>query len=202
MEDSVGILDGSCQRQRTARATGVPSQELRSIRQAAATLIDAAPLDDGLNIILASIEGAPDTPYEKGIFWIIVQLSHETPGEALCLRFVTRIYHPNVDCEGKVGAEYPDLGQIVRLWFFGESPAGFLGSLLTALCSLPSSPAVDDPIVPEIAGTHMQTTTQSTSEWPASIPNDTPEPGSRLWRELLTLSKGQSQRASLIMPRI
>ncbi|KAF4463424.1 heterokaryon incompatibility [Fusarium albosuccineum] len=44
--------------------------ELRSIRNAGVPFISAAPVGDGLDTVLASIEGPSDTPYEGGIFKI------------------------------------------------------------------------------------------------------------------------------------
>jgi len=48
--------------------------EVRSIRRANVPFISAAPVQDRLDRLLASVEGPPGTPYEGGIFWITVQL--------------------------------------------------------------------------------------------------------------------------------
>ncbi|KAH7354198.1 hypothetical protein B0T11DRAFT_288216 [Plectosphaerella cucumerina] len=145
--------------------------ELRSIRRAEIPFISATPLHDRLDVILASIEGPPDTPYEKGIFWLLARFDPSFPTKPPRLRFLTRIYHPNIDCEGQVCAQYPELANVPispsargsnrkrpenLSWFAGESPARFyLGALLTALCSLLASPDVEDPLVLEIAETYI-----------------------------------------------
>lgn len=140
--------------------------ELRSIRRAEIPFISAAPLEDRLDIILASIEGPPDTPYEKGIFWVFVRFDADAPTKPPRLRFFTKVYHPNIDCEGQVCAQYPELSNVsaslygkrpeTHHWFAGETPARFyVGALLTALCNLLASPNIEDPLVLEIAETYI-----------------------------------------------
>ncbi len=80
--------------------------ELRSIRNANVPFISAAPLNDSLDVVLASIEGPPDTPYEGGIFWISAEFSATNANQPPILRFQTRIYHPNIDCNGNICADY------------------------------------------------------------------------------------------------
>ncbi|KAH8691538.1 hypothetical protein BGW36DRAFT_388505 [Talaromyces proteolyticus] len=63
------------------------------------------PVADDLEHLHACIEGPPDTPYEGGIFWIDMQLK-EYPFKPPKLRFMTRVYHPNIDCRGVVCADF------------------------------------------------------------------------------------------------
>ncbi|KAJ3528123.1 hypothetical protein NM208_g10356 [Fusarium decemcellulare] len=143
--------------------------ELRSIRNAGVPFISAAPVGDNLDMVLASIEGPPDTPYEGGIFRIGVKFA-DSLAEAPVLRFRTRIYHPNIDPMGNVCADYqewwndPSLQSYMssvtthsgRSWFSeGTSNRYSLGALLTALCGLLACPNVEDPLVPEIATTYI-----------------------------------------------
>lgn len=39
--------------------------ELRDIREGKVPFVSAVPVDDNLDTVLASIEGPPETPYEK-----------------------------------------------------------------------------------------------------------------------------------------
>ncbi|KAL8381677.1 hypothetical protein RB595_005793 [Gaeumannomyces hyphopodioides] len=144
--------------------------ELRSIRLANVPFISATPLDDRLDTILASIEGPPDTPYQGGVFWISIKLPEDLARPPL-VRFQTRVFHPNIDCMGKICADYqswwddPHLtryllslgGRRGFSWFSGHSSTRYsLGALLTALCALLASPNIDDPLVPEIAETYVR----------------------------------------------
>ncbi|KAF7554694.1 hypothetical protein G7Z17_g2699 [Cylindrodendrum hubeiense] len=144
--------------------------ELRSIRNAGVPFISAAPIGDSLDKILASIEGPPDTPYEGGIFWISIKFPESLPAEPPLLRFQTKVYHPNIDPNGNICADYqrwwndPNLQRYMfsmtsrakGSWFSGSSSNRYsLGALLTALCGLLACPNVEDPFVPEIASTYI-----------------------------------------------
>jgi len=145
--------------------------EVRSIRRANVPFISAAPVQDRLDRLLASVEGPPGTPYEGGIFWITVQLVLQKPP---LLRFQTRIYHPNIDCTGNLCADYAswwtNADMSAHMWtqedqsapWFSELRANHysLGALLVAICGLLSSPNVEDPLVPEIAENYIKNYTE------------------------------------------
>lgn len=136
--------------------------ELRSIMGAGVPFISARPVQDSLERLLASVEGPPGTPYEGGIFWITVNIIPDKPP---MLRFQTRIYHPNIDCTGKICADYEAWWNDENLrnymtgtdvekypWFSNRRFNHYsLGALLVAICGLLASPNIDDPLVPEIA---------------------------------------------------
>ena len=82
--------------------------ELRNIRAGKVPFVSAAPLDDSLAKVLASIEGPPETPYEGGIFFITVQLSETDPYAPPVMRFHTKIYHPNISPQGHICADYKE----------------------------------------------------------------------------------------------
>jgi ubiquitin-protein ligase len=146
--------------------------ELRDIRTGKVPFISAAPLDDSLDKVLASIEGPPDTPYEGGVFWITVKLSESDPYGPPLMRFHTKVYHPNISPQGYICANYKEKWNSVLSagfskelvkdppahWYPRKStePKWTLGSLLTALCGLLGSPDVDDPLVPEIAAKYLE----------------------------------------------
>lgn len=141
--------------------------ELRNIRRAKIPYISAAPVGDALDRLLASIEGPPGTPYEGGIFWITVLIIN---GKPPLFRFMTRVYHPNIDHTGKICADYETWWRdstrlnatarsngLRQLPWFSEGMTGHcsLGALLVALCGLLSSPNLEDPLVPEIAEKYL-----------------------------------------------
>ena len=144
--------------------------ELRDIREGKVPFVSAAPLNDRLDKVLASIEGPPETPYEGGVFWITVKLSDIDPHGPPLMRFHTRIYHPNVSPRGDICADYKEkwthmlsagAGKVkgqTALWYRGSRAKieWSLGALLTALCGLLATPNVEDPLVPEIAQKYLE----------------------------------------------
>ncbi|KAI0888403.1 prion-inhibition and propagation-domain-containing protein [Annulohypoxylon maeteangense] len=141
--------------------------ELRNIRRANIPFISAAPMGDTLDRIVASIEGPPGTPFEGGTFWVTVKITESKPP---MLKFHTKIYHPNIDPQGKVCADYATWWRDASLlndasgatnqralpWFSEHITNHYsLGSLLVALCGLLASPNIDDPLVPEIAEKYL-----------------------------------------------
>jgi ubiquitin-protein ligase len=143
--------------------------ELRNIKSAKVPFVSAAPLHHSLDIILASIEGPPDTPYEGGIFWITIRLSEADPLGPPLMKFQTTIYHPNISPQGDIYADYSSKWRSVlsnglpvsdssAVWYSSKSTEirWSLGALLIALCGLLASPDIDDPLVPKIARTYTE----------------------------------------------
>jgi len=87
--------------------------------------------------------GPPDTPYEQGTYTIDIKISSEYPFKPPTMRFVTKIWHPNISsqtgaiCLDTLGAQW--------------SPILTLKSALISLQSLLSSPEPKDPQDAEVA---------------------------------------------------
>jgi len=64
--------------------------------------ICAWPKGDSMNVLEAQILGPKDTPYEKGIFKVEIVVPDRYPFEPPKVRFLTRIYHPNIDSGGRI----------------------------------------------------------------------------------------------------
>jgi ubiquitin-conjugating enzyme E2 T len=68
--------------------------------------VAAWPREDGsaarLDALDAEIVGAPGTPYAGGVFRLRVSIPPEYPLRPPAVRFVTRIYHPNIDAAGRI----------------------------------------------------------------------------------------------------
>ena len=84
-----------------------------------------------------SMVGPKDTPYENGKFKLEMYLNDNYPMEAPKIRFLTKIYHPNVDKLGRICLDI-----LKDKW----SPAIQIRSLLLSIQSLLSDPNYSDPL--------------------------------------------------------
>lgn len=86
--------------------------------------------------------GPRDTPYENGIFRLELFLPETYPMNPPKVRFLTKIYHPNIDELGRIC-----LDVLKDNW----SAALHIRALLISIQSLLSSPNPDDPLRNDIA---------------------------------------------------
>lgn len=99
-----------------------------------------------MTCLRAQITGPEDSPFEKGIFLISINITGRYPYEPPRCRFLTPVYHPNVDSGGRICLDTlksPPAGS----W----SPAVSLPSLLLSIRSLLAEPNPDDGLVPDIS---------------------------------------------------
>ncbi|KAF0989606.1 hypothetical protein HZS_7680 [Henneguya salminicola] len=88
------------------------------------------------------IDGPVETPYEGGVFEIDLFLPEDYPITPPKVRFLTRIYHPNID---KIGRVCLDI--LKDKW----SPALQINKVILSLQALIGSPNPKDPLDNEIA---------------------------------------------------
>ena len=62
----------------------------------------AAEGGDRLDRLEARIIGPEDTPYVNGVFKLEISVPEQYPIQPPNVRFVTKIYHPNIDGEGRI----------------------------------------------------------------------------------------------------
>lgn len=79
--------------------------ELKSLRTDPPEGIEAAPLDQKCCHWQASITGPAGSPYEGGLFYLYLQVPYSYPMCPPIVRFLTRIFHPNVSRHGDVGID-------------------------------------------------------------------------------------------------
>lgn len=104
--------------------------------------ISITPKEENIREIDILLTGPIDTPFEGGIFKLEMFLPESYPMEPPKVRFITKIYHPNID---KIGRICLDI--LKDKW----TPALQISSLLISVQALLSCPNVDDPLDPTIA---------------------------------------------------
>lgn len=109
-------------------------------------LLVVGPINGNLNDLLTTFLGPVDTPYEGGVFFVRMELPSDFPFIAPKCRFLTKIYHPNVDPSGKIC-----LSTLEDDW----TPILGLERTILGLISILSDPGLEDPLVPEIAALYM-----------------------------------------------
>lgn len=85
----------------------------------------------------ATIIGSDDTPYKGGIFQLDINIPTHYPFKPPKVKFVTRIFHPNVNSSGEICIDI-----LKHNW----SPALTLDKLLLSICLLMQNPNPDDPL--------------------------------------------------------
>lgn len=67
--------------------------------------VNAMPIDNSFLHWCASIQGPANSPYEGGIFYLYMQVPFVYPLHPPKVRFITRIFHPNVSRHGDIGLD-------------------------------------------------------------------------------------------------
>ncbi|EGF81110.1 hypothetical protein BATDEDRAFT_29762 [Batrachochytrium dendrobatidis JAM81] len=98
--------------------------------------IEAHPHEDNLRYFDVVIAGPSQSPFEGGSFKLELFLPDDYPMAPPKVRFLTKIYHPNID----------KLGRIYK-W----SPALQIRTVLLSIQALLSSPNPDDPLANDVA---------------------------------------------------
>uniref|UniRef100_A0A7S4MUJ9 E2 ubiquitin-conjugating enzyme n=1 Tax=Odontella aurita TaxID=265563 RepID=A0A7S4MUJ9_9STRA len=99
--------------------------------------ISATPYADNLRYFAVAIEGPADSPYERGVFQLELFLPADYPMAPPKVRFLTKIYHPNVDKLGRICLDI-----LKDKW----SPALQIRTVLLSIQALMSAPNPDDPL--------------------------------------------------------
>lgn len=86
------------------------------------------------------IVGSEDTPYEDGLFQVDVQIPDEYPLEPPIIKFVTKIYHPNISNDGTICCGF------LTHW----TPSMTLEFVALSLQSLLHEPDLTEPINPVV----------------------------------------------------
>jgi ubiquitin-conjugating enzyme E2 N len=88
------------------------------------------------------VPGPSGTPYEKGIFTVELYFTEDYPTSPPLARFVTKIYHPNIDCLGKICLDI-----LKDNW----TAAIQMHTLVLSLLVLLANPNLSDPLDQKVA---------------------------------------------------
>lgn len=79
--------------------------ELRALNLDPLDGIQARPLDPLCCHWQACLEGPAGSPYEGGKFYLYIQVPYTYPMSPPVVRFITRIFHPNISRHGDIGID-------------------------------------------------------------------------------------------------
>ncbi|POY74765.1 hypothetical protein BMF94_2241 [Rhodotorula taiwanensis] len=104
--------------------------------------IEAVPHEDNLRYFDVVISGPESSPFEGGRFKLELFLPEEYPMAPPKVRFLTKIYHPNIDKLGRICLDI-----LKDKW----SPALQIRTVLLSIQALLSAPNPDDPLANDVA---------------------------------------------------
>jgi ubiquitin-conjugating enzyme E2 N len=118
------------------------TKETQKLNQEPAPGICATPHADNYRYFSVVVAGPSQSPYEGGVFNLELFLTAEYPMVAPKVRFLTKIYHPNIDKLGRICLDI-----LKDKW----SPALQIRTVLLSIQALLSAPNPDDPLANDVA---------------------------------------------------
>lgn len=107
--------------------------------------ISAWPTSDSLTTLEAQILGPDDSPFVGGTFNLSINIPEQYPFEPPRVRFLTPIYHPNIDSDGRICLD------ILKMQPQGNwSPSININTILLSIRLLMGSPNAEDGLVADI----------------------------------------------------
>ncbi|KAF4421287.1 ubiquitin-conjugating enzyme E2 [Fusarium acutatum] len=123
--------------------------------------ISAVPHEDNLRYFDVQIHGPAQSPYEGGVFSLELFLPDDYPMTPPKIRFLTKIFHPNVDKLGRICLDVLKSGLHIKLHMSGTakltnatdnwSPALQIRTILLSIQALLGAPNPDDPLAADVA---------------------------------------------------
>ncbi|KAI4745729.1 ubiquitin-conjugating enzyme E2 35 [Aureobasidium sp. EXF-12298] len=111
--------------------------------------IEAVPHEDNLRYFDVKIHGPSQSPYEGGIFKLELFLPDDYPMTPPKIRFLTKIYHPNIDRLGRICLDVLKSRTIAIIGNW--SPALQIRTILLSIQALLGAPNPDDPLANDVA---------------------------------------------------
>ncbi|TPX48504.1 hypothetical protein SeMB42_g02058 [Synchytrium endobioticum] len=121
--------------------------EIRKLETNPPDGITCWPDEHNIRCLLAEMEGPESTPYKGGVFKLEINLGERYPFEPPSTKFLTPIYHPNVDSQGRICLDILKGGYPKGQW----KPILNVHAVLTSIQILLTEPNPDDPLEVGIA---------------------------------------------------
>ena len=116
--------------------------DLKEISKERSQYYTVSPIGDSLTELIGVIAGPENTPYENGMFNLLIKLPEKYPFRPPEIKFITKIYHPNISYSGEIC-----LDLLKDAW----SPAFTISSVLLSIRLLLNDPNPDDPLSLDVA---------------------------------------------------
>ncbi|KAK5863636.1 hypothetical protein PBY51_000653 [Eleginops maclovinus] len=119
--------------------------------------------EEQIDDLRAQIVGGTETPYEGGLFTLEIKVPERYPFEPPKMRFLTPIYHPNIDNSGRIchdALKLPPKGA----W----KPSLNISTVLSSIQLLMAEPNPDDPLMADISSEfkyNKQLFTEKAKKW-------------------------------------
>mmetsp|Transcript_16699 Transcript_16699/g.27083 ORF Transcript_16699/g.27083 Transcript_16699/m.27083 type:complete len:155 (+) Transcript_16699:110-574(+) len=126
-------------------ASGLPRRILKETQRLQAEPvagIKCVPFENNQRHFKVVLSGPSETPYANGVFQLELFLPADYPMAPPKVRFLTKIYHPNIDKLGRICLDI-----LKDKW----SPALQIRTVLLSVQALLSTPEPDDPLDNNIA---------------------------------------------------
>ena len=118
-------------------------RELKELQTSPEDNCTAGPVNESdIYLWNGTIIGPKDSPFEGGLFKLEIRFPIDYPFKPPTVRFVTKVYHPNINANGGICLDI-----LKDAW----SPSLTVGKVLLSISSLLTDPNPKDPLVPEIA---------------------------------------------------
>lgn len=123
------------------------NNELLEIQKEPPLNCSAGPISSNLYLWDANIIGPSDSPFSGGLFKLKISFPKDYPFKPPKIKFLTRIYHPNIDKYGNICLDILNTN-----W----SPALTIIKVLLSISSLLTDPNPNDPLDKNIADIYLK----------------------------------------------
>ncbi|KAJ2841676.1 ubiquitin-conjugating enzyme E2 N [Coemansia brasiliensis] len=146
--------------------SGVPkriTKEIERLNRDPVPGISVEIIGDNIRYFSVAMAGPSQSPYEGGLFKLELFLPEDYPMVPPKVRFLTKMYHPNIDKLGRICLDI-----LKDKW----SPALQVRTVLLSIQALLSAPNPDDPLANDVAEqwkTNEKLAIQTAAEWTAKF---------------------------------